>query len=78
MAEQDKQQQQPQQPPQHQDRQPGIESKMTPQPVSEDPRHRGSGKLRGKAALISSMFSLGCCSAALLTRMSSRPSSRTV
>ncbi len=51
MAEQDKQQQQ-QRPPQHQDRQPGIESKMQPQPVSEDPKYRGSGKLRGKAALI--------------------------
>jgi NAD(P)-dependent dehydrogenase (short-subunit alcohol dehydrogenase family) len=51
MAEQDKQQPQ-QRPAQHQDRQPGIESKMQPQPVSEDPQYRGSGKLRGKAALI--------------------------
>jgi NAD(P)-dependent dehydrogenase (short-subunit alcohol dehydrogenase family) len=40
------------QPPQHQDRQPGLESEMTPQPRSEDPRHRGSGKLAGKVALI--------------------------
>ena len=51
MAEQDKQQPQ-QRPAQHQDRQPGIESKMQPQPVSEDPQYRGSGKLRGKATLI--------------------------
>ncbi len=53
MAEQEKQKEQPQQrPPQHQDQQPGIEAEMTPPPVSEDPQHRGSGKLRGKAALI--------------------------
>jgi NAD(P)-dependent dehydrogenase (short-subunit alcohol dehydrogenase family) len=42
----------PQQPPQHQDRQPGIESDMTPRPRAEDPSYRGSGKLRGKVALI--------------------------
>jgi NAD(P)-dependent dehydrogenase (short-subunit alcohol dehydrogenase family) len=53
MAEQEKQKKQPQQrPPQHQDQQPGIEAEMTPRPVAEDPQHRGSGKLRGKAALI--------------------------
>ncbi len=40
-------------PPQHQDRQPGIESKMDPLPQSVDPQHRGSGKLDGKVALIS-------------------------
>jgi NAD(P)-dependent dehydrogenase (short-subunit alcohol dehydrogenase family) len=39
-------------PPQHQNRQPGIESKMRPQPVAEDPGTRGSGKLAGKVALI--------------------------
>src|SRR5918999_6062961 len=43
---------QSQQPPQHQDRQPGIESEMTPRPQAEDPEYRGSGKLRGKVALI--------------------------
>jgi NAD(P)-dependent dehydrogenase (short-subunit alcohol dehydrogenase family) len=42
----------PPQPPQHQDRQPGIESEMTPRPRAEDPAYRGSGKLRGKVALI--------------------------
>jgi NAD(P)-dependent dehydrogenase (short-subunit alcohol dehydrogenase family) len=39
-------------PPQHQDRQPGIEAQMTPRPRAEDQQYRGSGKLRGKAALI--------------------------
>ena len=42
----------PQQPPQHQDQQPGIESEMTPRPQAEDQDYRGSGKLRGKVALI--------------------------
>ena len=42
----------PLQPPQHQDRQPGIESAMTPRPEPEDPSYRGSSKLRGKVALI--------------------------
>ncbi len=41
-----------QQPPQQQDRQPGIEAEMTPRPQSDDPGYRGSGKLEGKAALI--------------------------
>jgi NAD(P)-dependent dehydrogenase (short-subunit alcohol dehydrogenase family) len=41
-----------QQPPQHQDRQPGIESEMEPRPRDEDPGYRGSGKLDGKVALI--------------------------
>jgi NAD(P)-dependent dehydrogenase (short-subunit alcohol dehydrogenase family) len=40
------------QPPQHQDRQPGLEKDMRPKPKSSDPAHRGSGKLQGKAALI--------------------------
>lgn len=39
-------------PPQHQDQQPGIESEMTPQPKAEDPKHKGSGKLAGKKALV--------------------------
>lgn len=41
-----------QQPPQHQNQQPGIEAEMTPQPQSDDPQYRGSGKLQGKVALI--------------------------
>jgi NAD(P)-dependent dehydrogenase (short-subunit alcohol dehydrogenase family) len=40
------------QPPQHQDRQPGREHKMKPRPRAEDEKHRGSGKLRGKVALV--------------------------
>ncbi|PTX60279.1 NAD(P)-dependent dehydrogenase (short-subunit alcohol dehydrogenase family) [Melghirimyces profundicolus] len=40
------------QPPQHQDRQPGIESVMVPRPLAEDAEYRGSGKLEGKRALI--------------------------
>jgi NAD(P)-dependent dehydrogenase (short-subunit alcohol dehydrogenase family) len=40
------------QPPQHQDRQPGIESDMAPRPQAEDRNYRGSGKLQGKVALI--------------------------
>lgn len=40
------------QPPQEQDRQPGLESEMTPQPQVNDPQYRGSGKLQGKVALI--------------------------
>ncbi len=39
-------------PPQTQERQPGIESEMDPIPVAEDAEYRGSGKLRGKVALI--------------------------
>jgi NAD(P)-dependent dehydrogenase (short-subunit alcohol dehydrogenase family) len=41
-----------QRPPQHQDQQPGIESKMVPRPQAEDRGYRGSGKLQGKVALI--------------------------
>ena len=33
----------PPQPPQHQDRQPGIESAMTPRPRAEDQAYRGRG-----------------------------------
>jgi NAD(P)-dependent dehydrogenase (short-subunit alcohol dehydrogenase family) len=40
------------QPPQHQDRQPGIESEMAPRPRAEDSQYRGSDKLQGKVALI--------------------------
>ncbi|RPJ60857.1 MAG: glucose 1-dehydrogenase [Acidobacteria bacterium] len=40
------------QPPQQQDRQPGIESEMTPRPKDEDKSQQGSGKLKGKVALI--------------------------
>ncbi|MEC0730620.1 SDR family oxidoreductase [Bacillus spizizenii] len=38
--------------PQHQDRQPGIESEMNPLPLSEDEDYQGSGKLKGKVAII--------------------------
>lgn len=49
---QDQEQSQQSPPPQHQDQQPGLESEMTPRPVADDPKYRGSGKLRGKVALI--------------------------
>src|SRR5438552_10712108 len=39
-------------PPQHQDRQPGREHEMKPRPRAEDEKHRGSGKLRNKVAII--------------------------
>jgi NAD(P)-dependent dehydrogenase (short-subunit alcohol dehydrogenase family) len=39
-------------PRQKQRRKPGRESVMRPRPDSEDPKHRGSGKLAGKVALI--------------------------
>ena len=39
-------------PPQSQERQPGIESEMAPRPKAVDRSQRGSGKLEGKAALI--------------------------
>jgi NAD(P)-dependent dehydrogenase (short-subunit alcohol dehydrogenase family) len=38
-------------PPQHQQR-PGSEAKMHPHPVFDDPEKKGSGKLKGKVALI--------------------------
>lgn len=41
-----------QQPPQHQSRQPGLETAMTPKPESERPKQPGCGKLRDKVALI--------------------------
>jgi NAD(P)-dependent dehydrogenase (short-subunit alcohol dehydrogenase family) len=49
----------PLQPPQHQDRQPGIESAMTPRPRAEDPSYQGSGKLHGKVALITGDSGIG-------------------
>lgn len=39
-------------PPQHQDRQPGLEYLMRPAPIFDNPEYRGSGKLRGKTAVI--------------------------
>lgn len=39
-------------PPQHQNQQPGIESKMTPRPQADDRQYKGSDKLDGKVALI--------------------------
>ncbi|MFN7927944.1 MAG: SDR family oxidoreductase [Blastocatellia bacterium] len=40
------------QPPQTQERQPGIESEMTPRPKAQDQQYKGSDKLQGKVALI--------------------------
>ncbi len=39
-------------PPQHQDRQPGIESQMNPRPAFDNPNYVGSGKLKDKVAII--------------------------
>ncbi|MGE6551206.1 SDR family oxidoreductase [Bacillus mycoides] len=39
-------------PPQHQNKQPGIESLMNPLPKFEDPNYKGSEKLKGKNVLI--------------------------
>ncbi len=39
-------------PPQHQDRQPGLESEMEPAPLHRGTWYKGSGKLEGKKALI--------------------------
>ena len=39
-------------PPQHQDHQPGSEQQMTPKPLAEMRNYKGSGKLKGKVALI--------------------------
>ncbi len=39
-------------PPQTQDRQPGIESEMRPDPIDDDPNYQGSGKLEGMVAII--------------------------
>lgn len=40
------------QPPQYQRTQPGIEEKMHPKPEYYDPKYKGSGKLKGKVALL--------------------------
>ncbi|HYD31489.1 MAG TPA: SDR family oxidoreductase [Azospirillaceae bacterium] len=45
-------QQEARQPPQHQNTQPGHQDEMTPQPSTDRPEYRGSGKLRDKVALI--------------------------
>ncbi len=42
----------PPNPRQHQDHRPGLEKDMHPQPQSDDPNYQGSGKLKGKVALI--------------------------
>ena len=42
----------PLRPPQQQSRRPGLEKDMRPKPKAQDPKHRGSGKLEGKVALI--------------------------
>ena len=39
-------------PPQKQAKQPGREKDMTPAPKSSKPEHQGTGKLKGKVALI--------------------------
>ncbi|MFD1850921.1 SDR family oxidoreductase [Oceanobacillus bengalensis] len=39
-------------PEQRQLRQPGVESLMVPKPIIENPNYKGSGKLKGKVALI--------------------------
>ncbi|WP_426453731.1 SDR family oxidoreductase [Paenibacillus sp. S-38] len=39
-------------PPQHQDTQPGIESRMNPRPIFEDDRYKPAGKLKDKTAII--------------------------
>lgn len=39
-------------PPQTQEEQPGIEAKMHPMPICDDENYKGSGKLKGKNALI--------------------------
>ena len=39
-------------PPQHQDVQPGLEYLMNPVPLSDNPEYKGSGKLKGKIAII--------------------------
>jgi NAD(P)-dependent dehydrogenase (short-subunit alcohol dehydrogenase family) len=43
---------QPTLPPQHQEQRPGVQSEMTPQPVSESAQDKPAGKLRGKAAIV--------------------------
>ena len=49
MSEEEKKQQFP---PQTQDKQPGHQEDMRPEPIDDDPDYRGSGKLEGMVALI--------------------------
>jgi NAD(P)-dependent dehydrogenase (short-subunit alcohol dehydrogenase family) len=44
--------QQEERPPQHQPRQPGLQSEMEPQPITVPEHYRGSGKLEGRVALV--------------------------
>ncbi|PZD95780.1 NAD(P)-dependent oxidoreductase [Paenibacillus sambharensis] len=39
-------------PPQHQEKQPGLETKMNPKPEIESPNYKAAGKLNGKTAII--------------------------
>lgn len=39
-------------PPQHQDRHPGFEYPMNPRPIFDNPAYTGSGRLRGKVAIV--------------------------
>ena len=39
-------------PPQHQSKQPGVETEMNPRPISQSPTYKASGKLAGKKAII--------------------------
>ena len=39
-------------PPQHQSKQPGVETEMDPRPISQSPAYKASGKLAGKKAII--------------------------
>src|SRR5437764_8479114 len=39
-------------PPQHQERQPGLQSEMRPKPKSQDHEYRPAGKLKDKVAII--------------------------
>ncbi|UTR12996.1 SDR family oxidoreductase [Evansella sp. LMS18] len=40
------------QPAQEQERQPGFENEMNPEPIYDDPDYKGSGKLKGKVVLL--------------------------
>lgn len=39
-------------PPQHQNRQPGVETEMNPRPIFQSPEYKTGGKLSGKTAII--------------------------